>query len=147
MSDYVWKTQLGFFSTATMSFVEEQAEYIPLYMDTTDPENLLLADKDFLRGTITFYGFQLPEILLTLQERIQVFMNKIQARLDNFARTRGYDSVLSAASYATSNNAIYQVEGQYVVDARDATWEWSNDYLNQVLAGQKEIPPWEEFEA
>jgi hypothetical protein len=83
----------------------------------------------------------------SLEEQIQDFMSGIQARLDNFARTRGYDSVLSAASYAASNNATYQAEGQYVIDARDATWEWSNDYLNQVLAGQKEIPSWEEFEA
>lgn len=63
-----------------------------------------------------------------------------QARLDEFARTRNYDGILSAASYATSSVPKFQAEGQYAVDARDATWAALYALLADVLAGNRPMP-------
>lgn len=46
-----------------------------------------------------------------------------QARLDDFAKTRNYDGILSACTYATSTIAKFKAEGEYCVAQRDATWQ------------------------
>lgn len=64
----------------------------------------------------------------------------VSARLDNFARSRGYDDVISACSYAYSSNPKYKAEGQYCVDARDSTWSTLFDVLAQADAGTRPMP-------
>jgi hypothetical protein len=81
-------------------------------------------------------------------EQLQVeFTALVQARLDNFARTKTYDNMLSLCTYATSTNAVFAAEGQYGVEARDATWTKANAVLGSVLAGQRPVPTWAELEA
>lgn len=63
-----------------------------------------------------------------------------QARLDDFARTRNYDGILSAATYATSSSAQFSAEGQYAVQARDATWAALYTILADVQAGTRPMP-------
>ena len=63
-----------------------------------------------------------------------------QARLDTFAQTRHYDGILSACSYATSTLPKFQAEGQYCVQARDATWAALYTILAQVEAGERPLP-------
>lgn len=60
----------------------------------------------------------------------------IQAKLDTFAATRGYDGILSAASYVSSTNTGYAADGQRAVNRRDATWDAANTFFNNVLSGQ-----------
>jgi hypothetical protein len=67
----------------------------------------------------------------------------VQKRLDDFARTRGYDGVLSACTYATSTVPKFQAEGQYAVNARDAHWAACYAVLADVQAGG-ELPTVEE---
>ena len=64
----------------------------------------------------------------------------IQARLDAFARTRGYDGILSAATYAVSANPQFALEGGYCVAARDLTWAKGYEILGAVMAGEREVP-------
>jgi hypothetical protein len=54
----------------------------------------------------------------------------VQKRLDEFAQTRNYDSILSACTYSTSNVVKFKTEGQFAVDARDSSWA----ILYQILA-------------
>jgi hypothetical protein len=75
------------------------------------------------------------------------FSARVQARLDAFARTRGYDGILSACTYATSTNPKFAAEGQYCMQARDATWVTFYGVLNAVQSGQRPVPTWEELEA
>lgn len=63
-----------------------------------------------------------------------------QTRLDAFAQERNYDSILSACSYATSTVPKFQAEGQYCVQARDATWAALYAILAQIQAGARPLP-------
>lgn len=91
---------------------------------------------------------EVPEPEPPTQEEIQKQMtDAIQRRLDAFAMTRGYDGVLSAASYATSTNETYRTEGQYCVQARDDTWAAAYAILADVMAGLRPMPTLEEVMA
>jgi hypothetical protein len=68
----------------------------------------------------------------------------IQARLDAFAGTRGYDGILSAATYAASAVPKFRAEGQYAVEARDLTWARAYEVLEAVLSGIRPMPTTEE---
>ena len=73
------------------------------------------------------------------------YTNAVQKRLDDFARTRGYDNILSATTYATSTNPKFAVEGQYAVAARDATWAKCYEVLAAVEAGSRPMPTLDEL--
>ncbi len=85
----------------------------------------------------------------TTKDLIKLYTNKVQERLDNFARTEGkaYDNMLSACTYASSSNPTFAAEGQYCVEARDNTWATAYQIMNDALTGQRPIPTWEEIEA
>jgi hypothetical protein len=63
-----------------------------------------------------------------------------QKRLDDFARTRNYDGILSACTYASSSVPKFAAEGQYCVDARDNTWATLYTILGEVQAGTRPVP-------
>jgi hypothetical protein len=63
-----------------------------------------------------------------------------QVRLDTFAQSRGYDSILSACTYATSPTVKFATEGQYCVGARDATWAKLIEILGEITAGTRPRP-------
>lgn len=67
-------------------------------------------------------------------------VNQTQQRLDDFARTRNYDGILSACTYATSTVLKFQAEGQYCVEARDATWSALYEMLDEINAGTRPVP-------
>jgi hypothetical protein len=79
------------------------------------------------------------------------FDANVEARLNTFAATRRYSSINSACSYSTSTDPTFRAEGEYCVQARDATYRKCYDllaeYMPDVLAGKRPIPTWEEIEA
>ncbi len=85
-------------------------------------------------------GFIRNEIPPTPEEIIKIFTDAIQLRLDEFARTRSYDSILSACTYATSTISKFRAEGLYCVQARDATWGALYQILSDVDAGIRPAP-------
>lgn len=76
----------------------------------------------------------------TREHLLTLFTNAIQARLDTFARTRNYDSILSACTYATSGSPKSASEGQACVNLRDATWSAAYTILAAVEAGSRAMP-------
>lgn len=64
----------------------------------------------------------------------------VQRRLDEFAMTRGYDSIVSACSYATSQHPKYGPEGRYCVTAREDTWDVLFQIESDVIAGLRPMP-------
>jgi len=63
-----------------------------------------------------------------------------QARLDDFARSRGYDSIHTAAAYASSKKAKFAKEGQTAVDAMSNTWAALYVIMAAVQAGTRPMP-------
>lgn len=83
----------------------------------------------------------LPESEEAIAARIQAaIVTATQLRLDTFAQTRNYDGILSACTYATSGVPTFAAEGQYCVDARDATWSALYTILGEVLAQTRPMP-------
>ena len=68
------------------------------------------------------------------------FTAAIQQYLDGFAKTRNYDNILSACTYATSTVGKFMIEGQYCVEMRDAVWATGYAIMDAVLAGQRPMP-------
>ncbi|MGR1218492.1 hypothetical protein ACUYGA_16625 [Metapseudomonas otitidis] len=64
----------------------------------------------------------------------------VHAYMDSVAGERGYDSILSLCSYATSSVPRFQAEGQAGVLWRDACWQLGHDLIAQVRAGEAPIP-------
>lgn len=71
---------------------------------------------------------------------IAEYTDAVQKHLDAFARTRGYDGIMSACTYATSTAPKFAAEGQYAVEARDATWAKCYEVLAEVEAGSRPMP-------
>jgi hypothetical protein len=80
------------------------------------------------------------EIAQRLQNLKDQIASETQRHLDDFARTRNYDGMLSLCTYATSTNPKFAAEGQYGVEARDATWAALYGMLAEVEAGTRPIP-------
>jgi hypothetical protein len=83
--------------------------------------------------------------LENIQARLQAeFTDAIQKYLDDFAATRGYDSIFTATTYATSSSPRFGAEGRYAVEARDAVWKTAYEILDAVMAGKRSKPSLEE---
>lgn len=76
----------------------------------------------------------------TEAEFIAMTVAAAQERLDAFARTRNYDGILSACTYATSTVPAFAVEGQYCVNARDQTWAALYALMADVQGGTLPMP-------
>lgn len=68
-----------------------------------------------------------------------------QDALDAFARTRGYDGIMSACSYAGSTDAQFAAEAAYCMALRDRTWRAGYGILDAVKAGEMPLPSEAEF--
>jgi hypothetical protein len=106
---------------------------------STDMYITLLNGKSAGRNIIVENG--IPFLSAPSPEALQASITaQIIQRLDNFARTRGYDNILSACTYATSANPEFATEGRYCVKARNDTWVAVYAILDAVLAGERPAP-------
>lgn len=71
---------------------------------------------------------------------VAILDSQIQARLDSFAATRKYASLMSACTYTTSAVPKFKIEADYCVAVRDATWAAAYTILDQVMNGQRPKP-------
>lgn len=76
----------------------------------------------------------------TAEQIIAAVTQATQTHLDNFARTRNYDGILSACTYASSSIARFAAEGQAAVDARDQTWAALYVLMIEVETGSRPMP-------
>lgn len=65
---------------------------------------------------------------------------KAQERLDNFARTKGYDGILSACTYANSTVPEFAADAMRCIALRDLYWATAYQIMQEVIAGQRPAP-------
>jgi hypothetical protein len=101
------------------------------YIEVSDPPSI--PEGQVLEWNGTAWVLRNKTESEILAENIQIknsIIASTQNRLDSFARTRDYDNIVSACSYATSFHQKYGEEGRYCVTARESTW----DKLYQIMA-------------
>ena len=110
------------------------------YLEESDPQ---LVDNGWYQ-TWVIKEFTEEEIASRLSVKTKALMSDVvtstQQRLDDFAKTRNYDGILSACTYATSPTTKFATEGQYCVEARDATWATLYTIMAEVEAGTRPMP-------
>lgn len=104
----------------------------PLFMLAVEQAPMKQIDGTWVK---VFTVQQLP-----LETVVNNLTSAIQQRLDAFARERGYDSILSACTYATSGTDRFRLDGQTAVAARDDTWVAAHTYMQAVLSGAAPTP-------
>jgi len=77
---------------------------------------------------------------ISLEALQNVIVTEVQARLDAFARTRGYDDIMSACTYAADPVERFAAEGQRAIELRGQTWAKLYQMLDEVQAGTRAIP-------
>lgn len=113
---------------------EQQWEVVPRFVEYTDEEGVThtVAEQD-AASIATDNATKLAALTAAVIEAVQ-------ARLDTFAKTRNYDNILSACTYATDIDATFSAEGQYCVAARGETWRKLYEILDEVNAGIRPEP-------
>jgi len=75
----------------------------------------------------------------------KVYFSRVQQALDAFAKSRGYDSIISAVSYAGSGDMQYAIEGAYCMGLRDSTWKAANKLAADMISGTVEPIAYADF--
>jgi hypothetical protein len=97
--------------------------------------------KVFTFNTVQKTAAELAAEAAKAQEAfVASIVSQVQVKLDDFAKTRNYDGILSACTYATSTIPQFKAEGQKAVELRDATWSALYTLLAEVNAGTKPAP-------
>lgn len=75
------------------------------------------------------------------QSSFSAIEKAIQRKMDEVAKERGYDSLLSACSYASAPDGdVFKDEGMAFVAWRSATWQLAIQTQARVTAGEIPMP-------
>lgn len=124
----------------------EVSSYAPAPTPQYDPATHAVREAAPVGGVQQWEVYALPAEEATANQAAaaqalqQSIVDATQERLDSFARTRNYDNILSACTYATSNIPKFAAEGQVAVNLRDATWAALYQILEEVQTGQRKAP-------
>lgn len=77
---------------------------------------------------------------LLIQAIADATVAETQKRLDNFAKTKNFDDIKSAVTYAGSEIPQFNSEGTRAKQLRDQTWAAMYSYMSGVQTGNVAIP-------
>jgi hypothetical protein len=80
-----------------------------------------------------------PPVPPTPEQLKRRLVEAVQRTLDSEARTKGYDNIVSACSYAAAANP-FQAEGLAFLAWRSSVWAYCYQVLADVEAGIRPIP-------
>jgi len=98
-----------------------------------------LADNKW-RQTWSLVEMTQPEIEQTKASIKDSISRAVQKRLDDFAKSRGYDDIKSACDYAGCDVVKYSTEGAYCKNQRARTWEVLYGIFDQADSGIRRLP-------
>lgn len=75
-----------------------------------------------------------------IEELKTLFISEIQIHMDQTAREKGYDSILSACSYSNSLIPTFKEESDAASVWRDQVWAYCIDHLDRMQKGTRAIP-------
>ena len=101
-----------------------------------------------LLGGKLLFGEEIQSYLI--DKTYKDFDFKVEQRLNDFAATRRYNSIYTAAKYRDNPVQKYATEGTYCFKMLGETYakceELLAKYIPAVLTGERSIPTWEEIE-
>ena len=119
------------------------------YSDTKYSDECLYTDESIVESWegILYLETECPQAPKdVIEAQIQKQMTyAVQVALDSFARTRGYDGIMSACSYSNSTDAQFKLEADYCIQLRDTTWRMGYAILAEVKAGNRPVPTVDEL--
>lgn len=71
---------------------------------------------------------------------VQDLSSAVQFYLDERAKEKNFDGILSACSYANSKNPLFAVDGAACSIWRDAVWTYCYQVLSDVEANKRDAP-------
>lgn len=116
-----------------------------LVANPVNPDGLQIIESEGIQGDWADYLWNGSSVVhspipLPPEQVVASLTTQIQKRLDDFAKTRNYDGILSACTYATDPNPTFAAEGQYCVNKRSETWAAGYTLMAEVLSGQRPVP-------
>ena len=124
-----------------MKFIIQNDRIIATVLDSYTPQGFEQAivdvPDDYNELNHHNYIFYNGELVLDIKKEV---VEATQRRLDDFAKTKNYDNIVSACTYATSTDPIFSAEGQRAVDLRTATWRKLYEILAEVDSGARPTP-------
>ena len=136
----------------TKYFVNHDNSLSEVVVDNpANPLNLEIVDVDVLPGELDECECK-DGVVIISQDKVnakqanllQTYTQAVQNMLDATAKSKGYDNILSACSYASVENE-FQAESIKFVQWRSACWTKANSVLNDVTAGKIQIPSLTDF--
>lgn len=140
-----------FYSASTNGFYDTEIHGDKMPEDvieiTKDEHKALLDGQS--KGKVISAKKRKPILLdasdLSNEQIIDKHNEAIKNILDFFAKSRGYNSILDAVSYATSTVAKFKSEGKLAIEMRDAVRNKYEEIMADVNSGARQMPTTDEL--
>lgn len=121
------------------------AKIVYNHVSPTEYQTVEAQSLEIINGVPTANYILIDKPLAEVMEiKRKTVANAIQNMLNTSAKSRGYDSIISECSYATSSGA-FGAEAQVTVDWRGSVWNYVFQVEADVLAGTRIEPTLDEL--
>lgn len=101
------------------------------------PDSYVSTTAEIVAENLHYYSVVDGQLVYQFDKMISA---GVQSRLDQFAQTRGYDSIHTLASYAGDDDSTYNAEGTYGKMIRGSTWRKVTQIQSDIASGNWPTP-------